>query len=880
MLHADTLRSLKNLLPKGQVFTDTASLIAYEVDAGVDKGKPEGVVFPRTTAEVERVVRWSVEYGVPLVARGAGTGLSGGAVADQGGVIVEFSHMNNILDLDAVGRSVVAQPAVINLAVDEQVKLHGLYFPPDPASQRASTLGGNVAENSGGPHCFKYGVTTNYVVGMQVVLANGSSIRIGGHALDYPEYDLCGLITGSEGMLALMTAITVRLVRNPPGVKTMLAIFNSIAAAGSAVSAIIAAGLVPATLELMDQKIIGMVEPFAHAGLPLDANAVLVIDIDGYPESLDAQVQEMQHLVQQHGAYDIRTSSNAEERARIWLARKSVAGAVTRLAPSYYTVDVTVPRSRLVEVLMKVDQINERYRIRTGYLSHAGDGNLHPMMLIPDLQDAEYMQRIHKASWEMVKCCVDMGGSLTGEHGVGIEKREYMPLMHTPAELLAMWDVKHVFDPQGILNPGKMFPRPTHDNSESYAGYAHIQTNSNDKGSVSGPLFTPTTAQEAAQGLAALSKLSKQVFIIGNGGAAQTQQTLLSTCNLNGIKTYAPDDMYITVGAGTKLTDIQIFLAKDSKQVPLFSPWPDTTIGGLVATNGNAPLRMRYGAIRDLVLCGTVALPDGRTIRVGRPIVKNVAGYDLTKAFVGAYGTLGLIADITLKIVVQPRAKHTLLYPVQDLSHGLLWGRKLLPLALVASAILLCKGHELYGRNSLRPPHLPHSPYLLAYTAEGLAEDVQAELAQVREAMRNAGAPDPIEVDSYTGTDLWAALLGELPAEGAVQVRIGVPVRDLATYVQQQAATLMKGSYIADLGNGFVYATSTPETSERASAWLAALRTPALVAQGYAIVTSMPEGLQSTLDRWGYQPEGLDVMRALKKRWDPQGVLNKGVFVV
>jgi D-lactate dehydrogenase (cytochrome) len=334
--------------------------------------------------------------------------------------------------------------------------------------------------------------------------------------------------------------------------------------------------------------------------------------------------------------------------------------------------------------------------------------------------------------------------------------------------------------------------------------------------------------------------------------------------------------MYVTVGAGTKLTDIQAFLAKDSKQVPVASPWPDATVGGLVATNSNAPLRMRYGAIRDLVLCGTVALADGRVIRVGRPIVKNVAGYDLTKAFVGSYGTLGLMTDITLKIAVQPRAKLSLLYPVADLRHGLVWGRKLLPLALVSSALLLCKGHEQTVRAQFIAP--PQSPYLLAYTAEGLSEDVQAELTQVREAMRKADAPDPVEVDSYTGTNLWAAMLAKM-SEG-VQVRVGVPSRELSAYVQDQSSTLMKDSCIADLGNGLVYATYAAEIGESANSWLAALRTSALAAQGYAIVTNMPNNMQSTLDRWGYQPEGLNVMRTLKKRWDPQSVLNKGMFMV
>src|SRR5205823_3610551 len=461
MLKENAIRSLKTLLPKGQVFTDRASLISYEADGGLDKGMPEGVVFPHSTGDVVRIVQWAAERSVPLIARGAGTGLSGGAVADRGGIIVEFSRMNTILDIDEHGRTAMVEPAVINLVLDEQVKTKGLYFPPDPASQRASTIGGNVAENSGGPHCFKYGVTTNYVIGLDVVLADGRSVRVGGCALDYPAYDLCGLITGSEGMLALITSICVRLVRNPPAVKTMLAVFDSVEQAGIAVSAIIAAGLVPATMEMMDQKIIRIVEEFAHAGLPTEAEAMLIIEVDGYPASLDVQIAEVAHILRTHGGRDLRIAGSAEERNQIWFARKSAAGAITRLTPAYYTVDITVPRSRLPETLFEVNQVCERYELRVGYVFHAGDGNLHPLILIPDPEDRDLLDRVHSAGREVVELAVSKGGSLSGEHGVGIEKRQYMSLMFNNAELSAMRDVKEIFDPHNVLNPGKVFPLPS-----------------------------------------------------------------------------------------------------------------------------------------------------------------------------------------------------------------------------------------------------------------------------------------------------------------------------------------------------------------------------------------------------------------------------------
>ncbi|GAC1661394.1 MAG: FAD-binding oxidoreductase [Ktedonobacteraceae bacterium] len=853
MLQNTVLHSLKALLPKGQVFTDLAALLVYEVDAGLDKGRPEGVVFPRTAEEVARIVQWAATHNVPLVARGAGTGLSGGAVADRGGIIVEFAKMNRILELDVPGRSVVTEPAVINLRLDEQAKLHGLYFPPDPASQRASTIGGNVAENSGGPHCFKYGVTTNYITGLDVVLANGHQVRVGGRALDYPEYDLCGLITGSEGTLALMTSISAHLVRNPPGVKTMLAIFDTVEQSADAVSAIIAAGLIPATMEMMDQKITNIAEPYAHAGLPLDAGAILIIEVDGYPASLDAQIREIEQLLQVQGVREIRIARNEEERYKIWLARKSVAGAISRMAASHYTVDITVPRSRLREILTQIDPICDNYNLRVGHLMHAGDGNLHPMILVPNPNDTELLGRVHAAGREMVKCCVEMGGSLTGEHGVGIEKREFMTLMHNADELLAMWDIKHAFDPHNILNPGKVFPVSTN-NTPPFFGYKQ-QAITAENSTLPETPFAPTTTDEAAQGLLAYSHAQQRIRI--SNAVHETANTLLTTHRLRGIKTYAPDDLYITVGAGTPLAEIQMFLAEKGKYLPLASPWSDATIGGIVATNTNAPLRMRYGAIRDLVLYATAALADGRVIRTGRPIVKNVAGYDLTKVFIGSRGTLGLLTEVTLKFFARPRAKSTLLVATENIADALNWANALLPFALNASAILLCKGYKNASAQST---------YTVLYTVEGLVENVQAELDQVRDVLRSAGVPKVQEIE-LSGTDIWTHML----AEGTV-VRVGVPAKNLPSYIQENSAIINECDFLADLSSGCLYAIKTIGNSHAIGTWVTALRQPALTQDGYALVMRHIGDAQD-VESWGYRPQALDVMKRLKQHWDPADIL-------
>ncbi|MCX7707911.1 MAG: FAD-binding protein, partial [Anaerolineae bacterium] len=405
-------KSLQAMLPAGAVVTNPIELIPYEVDGSLGQGAAQGVVLARATEEVARIVRWAAERKVPVVARGAGTGLSGGAVAPHGGIILSLARMKQILELDEAGRSVVVQPGVVHQTLDEFVKTKGLYSPPDPASGRACTLGGNLAENAGGPHCFKYGVTTNYVNGLKVVLADGRVIHTGGRAFDYPEYDLTGLLVGSEGTLGIMTEAELRLVRNIPGVKTLMAIFNSVEEAGEAVSAVIARGLIPATLEMMDRNMIGIVENYAHAGLPTDAEALLIIEADGYPQSLEPQMAEIIEVMKERQARELRLAQNAQERDRIWFARKSAFGAIAQISPAYLIVDGTVPRSKLALALAEINKICARHNLRVGYVFHAGDGNLHPLILF-DPRDPDMVRRVHAAGDEVMALCVQIGGTIT-----------------------------------------------------------------------------------------------------------------------------------------------------------------------------------------------------------------------------------------------------------------------------------------------------------------------------------------------------------------------------------------------------------------------------------------------------------------------------------
>lgn len=843
--------SLSQLFPQRQTTTSSVELLTYEVDAGFDRGRPQAVVFPESSVDVCHLLRWAAEQGMAVVARGAGTGLSGGAVAEHGGVILEFARMNRVLEFDSLGRSALVEPGVVNLKFDALAKQSGLYYPPDPSSGRASLLGGNLGENAGGPHCFKYGVTTNYVTGLEIVLAGGVKVTLGGRALDYPEYDLAALVVGSEGTLAAITRAELRLIRNPPGVKTLMCSFPSDEAAGAAVSAVIAAGLAPATLEMMDQKVMRMIEDFVQVGLPVNAQIGLIVEVDGYPASLDAQIEEIAVILQRQGAYDLRVAQSEAERQRIWYGRKSAAGAFSRLAPAFYLVDVTVPRSKLAETLAAVNRVCERYALRVGHVFHAGDGNLHPAILC-DPADKVLMQAVFAACEEIVALSIAQDGSITGEHGVGIEKRQFMPMMYSGNELAAMLDIKHVFDPSGLMNPGKIFP----DVLPPVALVAPAMPDS--------ALFTPDSAVSAAAQLLALTQARQTVHIgCAKDGQRSASAYQLSTHKLGGVRSFAPDDLTITVGSGMSCQELDAFLAQSAMQTALASPWPEATVGGLLSSNVNAPHRIRYGSLRDNLLCATVALADGRVIRAGRPVVKNVAGYDLPKVFVGAQGTLGLLVDATLKLTPRPRTRRTFALSVGDLAQGVAWAQTISGRLLATSGLILQRTVAEHG-----------SLLRLTCTVEGLPEDVAAEVDELRAGFRAAGAPDFVEADGASAVQIWQSFLADA-ANNDMTVRIGVPAKDLRTYMESlPPAVVAQARWLVDAPCGLVYAAVAVDGSVDGRAWLASVRAPALRLGGYALVVALPEALVGVVDRWGYRPQSLALMQRLKAVWDPAGILN------
>ena len=447
---------LRDALGPGVVFQGAENVIVYEYDYGLDRGMPDLVVLPRSTADVQVVVREAQAAHVPIVARGAGTGISGGAVPSSGGVVIGLSRMNRVIEIDPQNRCAVVQPGVINLDLSRVAEPYGLFFAPDPSSQKASTIGGNVANNAGGPHCLSLGVTVNHILGLEVVVHDGSVVRLGGKSADTPGLDLTGLLVGSEGTLGVVTEATVRLLPQPEAVRTTLALFGSIEAASEAVSGLIGRGLVPAALEMMDRLALSAIEAAFHAGYPPEAGAVLLVEVDGLLEQVEAQAAVVDMVCRAAGALEIRLAATADARARLWAARKGAASAMGRIAPNYYLHDAVVPRTQLPRILARVAEIGQRYDLPIANLFHAGDGNLHPMILF-DAREPGVLERVMAAGREILNRCIEAGGTITGEHGVGLAKKSFLPKFLGDAQMRVLRELRKVLDPNGILNPGKMF---------------------------------------------------------------------------------------------------------------------------------------------------------------------------------------------------------------------------------------------------------------------------------------------------------------------------------------------------------------------------------------------------------------------------------------
>ncbi len=702
----DTLiKNLSAIVGAENVLSKPDELLVYECDGlPHHKYRPRAVVFPSSTEQVSSVMKELATAKVPFTPRGAGTGLSGGALALNQGVVIEMARMRKILSIDKANLIAVVQPGVVNLQVSKAVAPFGLYYVPDPSSQPTCTIGGNIAESAGGIHCLKYGTTTDHILGCRVVLAGGDVVDLGGAGLQASGYDLLGTFIGSEGTFGIATEATLKLSQSPPAVRTLLAEFGEVNDASHAVSAIIAAGVMPAALEMMDHEIIRAVEASVFAaGLPADAGAALLIELDGIEAGIDDEAARVTDICMEFGARSCRAARDEAERKKLWAARKGAFGAIGRISPDSMIQDAVVPRSRLPEVLSAAYEIANRYELRVANVFHAGDGNLHPLICF-DSRFPDQVTRVKEAGRELMEVCVAAGGTITGEHGVGLDKRELLPLVFSDHDMDAMLQVRAAFDPYGICNPGKIVPMLrgcgegraiTQTLTESANNSAPITSNGSEKqirtcSTVMPSLLSDEATEqlEAIVGTGNVVRLEESVEVrpvstnetaeivklatingwkVVPAGNMKWQNVdpwahlVVSTTRMNQIIEHEPADLIAVAQAGVRLRDFNEHLSQNGQWLPLDPPDDGgSTLGGVVATGIGGCQQHAYGRPRGSVIGMKVVLGDGSVIKAGGRVVKNVAGYDLCKLFTGSFGTLGIITEINFKLRPKPEQEKTI----------------------------------------------------------------------------------------------------------------------------------------------------------------------------------------------------------------------------
>lgn len=639
---------LSRILPINRILTRPADLAAYDSDAQTAyRCRGLAVVIPHSTDELVAVVRWCHAENVPFVVRGSGTGLSAGATPIAEGVVIVTTSLNRIRTIDPTQRVAVVESGVVNAEVSRAAAAHGLFFAPDPSSQPICTIGGNIGFNAGGAHCLKYGMTSNHVLGLTAVLGTGEVVSWGGASRDHVGPDWTGLFVGNEGLFGVALEATLNLMPIPDGCHTVLAGFDSIEAAGEAVSAIIGSGLVPVAMELMDELTIEAVKPVVPIDYPPGCHALLLVELDGPKAIVEAERTHLEALLKAHHSTGLVIARNAQERANIWRVRKSAFSAYGRFAPNNFVQDSVVPRRHMGEALRRVKKIAEQADLCCPVVCHAGDGNLHPNLLY-DGEHPGALRRAENAATEILRMSVELGGSITGEHGVGLEKRDFLPLMYNPAEISLFRQLQQCFDPAGIANPGKMLPVSTqHDPVERPPCDPRITT-------LADTLKTGEPGQPFGGG-------TKSIW-------PSPAPRKISTQTLRGIVAYEPTEFVLTALAGTPLTEIFATLTEHRQQLLFDPPFvaAGCTLGGAIASGLNGPGAFGRGRIRDSVLGATLIDGRGELLTLGARVVKNVAGFDLPKLLVGSLGALGVLAEITLKVGPAAPASETLQITATD----------------------------------------------------------------------------------------------------------------------------------------------------------------------------------------------------------------------
>lgn len=875
-MNTDLLRQLKRIVGPEHVYTGRCDLEVYSYDASLVAAAPDAVVLPADTEQTAAVVRAAVAAGVPCVPRGFGTNLSGGSIAPRGGIILGLSRLNRILEVRPEGRYAVVQAGATNLELQNALAPLGFYFAPDPASQKAATLGGNIGENAGGPHCLKYGVTSNHILGMTAVMPDGEVIRIAGPALDPPGYDLRGLLIGSEGTLAIVTEVVVRILPTAEALLTLLAVYDDVADAARSVSDIIAAGIVPATLEMMDGMVIRVVEESKPSGYPCDAAAVLIAEVDGPAAGLEQQAQRVAELCRKNRCREVRRAKDAAERDLLWAGRRGAFGALARAAPSFLPADCTVPRTRLPEALARVGEIAAKHSLRNGNVFHAGDGNMHPVLLF-DPRDAEQTERVHQACHEIMEACVALGGTITGEHGVGTEKAEAMRLVFSEDDLDFQRRIRAALDPKDLLNPGKIFPRENRvkcatacENDPTALLARTVPGTPEPQAVLSVEEWAPADAAEACDMVRRACRDHLALVPRGNGTQAAFGNSTarpaipLRSARLVGVTEYDPAAQVIGVRAGTTLESLQDVLAENGQWLPLCPPLAASrTIGGIVALGACGPERLRYGAPRDLLLGLKFVSGEGRLISAGGRVVKNVAGYEVTRLLAGSAGTLGFIAEVITRVLALPQSAAIVAASGSLAACGAaadaLLRSKIEPNSVVAVP------EDVKGQDTVA------ATWRLLVGFEGFAETVDFQVASCCERMERAGLGTTSRLDYSPRQGAYRTLFDAV-YRAPVVLRADVPPDCVVSLVREQHESLREAAVLADFGCGRI-TLSLPDLDD--AGWQNWCRA-ASRAEGYAIVEKAPDAFRIGNDVFGPPRPDWPLMRRLKAALDPQEVFSPG----
>jgi len=910
----DLIKLLTKAVGSENVLASPLDLVAYSYDATGKHAKPDVVVFPTSTAQVSAVIKIAYQERVPLVARGAGTNLTGGTVPHLGGIVVELSRLNRILEIDTARQRAIVEPGVINLDLQNVLAPMGYMYAPDPASQKSCTLGGNLAEDAGGPHCLKYGVTSNHIHAVELVLSNGEVIQIGTPTDDGYGYDLLGPVVGSEGTMGIATKMIVRIMRLPESALTLLAIFNTLEDAGQAVSDIIAAGIVPAALELLDNTTVRVIEASFHVGYPMDAEALLLIELDGLKEGLPRPAEKIMAICRANKASEIKQAQTTAEREGLWRGRRGAFGAVARVKNAYGVQDATVPRNKLVPMLREVSKIAKKYNVLIGNVAHAGDGNLHPLLMF-DNRDPDEAHRAEMAGKEILTACVALEGSISGEHGIGLEKLTSMSLMFTQGEMELMNRVRKVFDPVDILNPGKKIPaeiaKLTEAASKPSPERAPQISIPEELAQVLGPnnvpiehqylssyeidgklpslVVFPANIDHISQVIKVANRDGMPVIPWGNGskqhmGAPlQNNGIILCLKHMNRLLELDAPNLTAEVEAGMNHAELQKELAKHGLYFPLEPEDADLgTIGGSLATNSSGPGRLLYGTARDLVLRVTAVAPQGEVIRAGGKTMKNVSGFDLRKLFLGSWGTLGVITRAVLRLSYLPEDHKTVMVKFDSIEGvsqlaGNILGSFLRPesMELVDTNV----AHTLGADFKLRDGEL-----LLLIGIAGSKEIVARHINDIK-AM--TAATKVLSLSVISGDDekeAWAnqRRIRQYSVSGMVKGKAAVPInaaKEMYREIQRIAAqNRLQAGISGRLGNGILYPVLFDGRLDSLLKATAELVDSTTRLGGFFVAESDPLEVRQAHDLVRRRSD-YELMKRLKLAFDPKNIFNPGKVI-